>query len=210
MSLLSYTSRTVQARVKSTARDLFGTFYGRGLKNPPLVDVPKHALFICKGNVCRSPFAEKYFLQLTKRLGFAECSASSMGMEVSKNLPPPAEALLAAAELGVSLDEHRSRKIDGEAIEFSDIIIVMEALQLIALRESYQQFQHKIFLLPLFAQVYGASPRAFSLYNIPDPYGKSLEEFRVSFNAIRKSLDGFFQAVAATPRPTPNPMVSRS
>jgi protein-tyrosine phosphatase len=199
MSPVSYTPRMVRARLKSTARDLYWGVYGRGLKNPPVPDFPKHVLFICKGNVCRSPFAERYFLDLAKRLGFTECTSMSMGMEVSKNLPPPAEAVIAAAELGVSLDGHRSQRIGREAIARSDMIIVMEALQFVTLRKSYREYRGKLFLLPLFAERDGTSTRGFSLFNIPDPYGKSLDQFRLSFEAIRKCLDRLIQQIVAEP-----------
>lgn len=197
MSPVSYAPRIVRARVKSTVRDLYWAVYGRGLKNPPLADLPKHTLFICKGNVCRSPFAERYFLEVAKRLGFTECRSTSMGMEVSKNLPPPAEAVMAAAELGVSLGGHRSRRVEGEAIAASDMIIMMEALQFVILRKSYHEYRGKLFLLPLFGERDGTSTRGFSLFNIPDPYGKSLDQFRLSFEAIRKCLDRLFQQIVA-------------
>jgi protein-tyrosine-phosphatase len=199
MSPVSYTPRLVRARVKSTVRDLYWAFYGRGLKNPPLAGFPKRALFICKGNVCRSPFAERYFLEQAKRLGFTECRSMSMGMEVSKNLPPSAEAVMAAAELGVSLAGHTSRRVEREAITASDMIVVMEALQFVVLRKSYNEYRGKLFLLPLFAERDGTLTRGFSLFNIPDPYGKSLDQFRLSFEAIRKCLDRLFQQIVAEP-----------
>jgi protein-tyrosine phosphatase len=113
-----------------------------------------------------------------------------MGMEVSKNLPPPPEAVAAAAQFGVSIDRHKSRRIEPEAIASSDMIIVMEASQLVELRKAYPDHRGKIFLLTLF------SPgRRFWLPDIPDPYGKSLEQFRACYQVIQTCLDRLFEQV---------------
>lgn len=200
---MNCTQKMVREWVKKTLRDLYWGFYGKRLRNPPLLRFPKQILFVCKGNICRSPFAERYSLQLAKRFALHECKPFSMGMEVSKNLPPPSEALLAAAELGVSLDGHRSRKIDNQAVASSDMIIVMEALQFVSLQKSHHEYHDKIFLLPLFAQRDGTAARGFSLFNIPDPYGKSLDQFRLSFEAIRKCLDRLVQQIVSQARAEP-------
>jgi len=191
-------------RVKAAVRDAYWGFYGRGLKNPPIVLPPKNFVFICKGNVCRSPFAERYSILLANSLGLNTCRFSSMGLEVSQNLPPPPEALLAASELGVSLNDHRSRKVDDQTIAGFDMIVAMDARQFLYLRQYYEALLDRIFLLPLFVPMEKKSNVGFSVFNIADPYGKSLEHFHRCFQEIRVCLDSLFGAMVVVPRTRPD------
>ena len=44
--------------IKGTTREFYWRIYGRAIQNPQMPDAPGSFLFICKGNICRSPFAE--------------------------------------------------------------------------------------------------------------------------------------------------------
>ncbi|MEW6419892.1 MAG: hypothetical protein AB1480_17550, partial [Nitrospirota bacterium] len=63
------------------------------------------------------------------------------------------------------------------------------------LRELFPQFNNKIFLLPLFERNSTKMRGSFYLYNIQDPYGKSLNEFHTCFHRIERYLYGFFEKI---------------
>jgi len=185
----------VKRRLKDGLKDIYWGFYGLGLRNPALRTPPRSFLFVCKGNICRSPFAERYAMEMARRMNLRDSKFLSVGLEVSQSLPPPAEAVLAAAGLGINLEGHRSREIRDGMLATSDLIVVMDVPQLINLRRRYPCYEDKIFLLPLFRPRHRANGTRFSLLNIEDPYGKPVDHYRFCFTAIRHCLDVLFQQI---------------
>ena len=79
-------------------------------------------LFVCLGNVCRSPFAER--LAQNQLQGRKE--AASAGHYRSAGRRPPELALAAARAFGVDLASHRSRVLSRSMIEGADAIFVFD------------------------------------------------------------------------------------
>lgn len=79
-------------------------------------------LFVCFGNVCRSPFAE----QLALRDLPADRTASSAGHYPEPGRRSPREAVAVARGFGVDLRPHRSRLLSRELVEESDAIFVCD------------------------------------------------------------------------------------
>ena len=181
-------------RLKDRFRDIYWAVCAIGIKNPPLRKQPKAVLFVCKGNICRSPFAERYAIEAAKKKSLRGLQFFSAGLDVSTISPPPDEAIAAAANFGVSLDDHRSREVDEDLMSACDMIIVMEVSQFQRLRKIYREFRDKIFLLPLFGNK-SRLLRGFSLSNIPDPFGKSSDKFQCCFEAIRECLDELLRKI---------------
>ena len=179
--------------LKDRLRDIYWCVCAIGIKNPLLRNQPKTVLFLCKGNICRSPFAERYAIEAAKKKSLRGLRFFSAGLEVSTSSPPPAEAIAAAADLGVSLEDHRSREVDEDLMSACDMIIVMEVSQFLRLRKTCREFRDKIFLLPLFGN--SRHLRGFSFSNIPDPFGKSSDDFQCCFQAIRESLDELLRKI---------------
>ena len=97
-------------------------------------------LFICHGNICRSPMAEFVMKDLVKRAGledrfFIESAATSteeIWGGVGNPVYPPARQKL--AEHGLSCDGKRARQITKEDYEKYDLIIGMDHNNLKAIR----------------------------------------------------------------------------
>jgi protein-tyrosine-phosphatase/predicted ATP-grasp superfamily ATP-dependent carboligase len=86
-------------------------------------------LFVCAGNICRSPFAEYYMRQC---LGYAE--VRSVGtLQFSNRLVPETVEHVARERLGVDLTSHRSSTLTREAIEWADIALAMDHTNLVEL-----------------------------------------------------------------------------
>lgn len=179
--------------IKGDLRDLYWKIYGNSIKNPRCPALPESILFICKGNICRSPFAEHLAKKLAGSAISGEGPFSSAGLEVSRPLPPPIEAALAAKSFGIQLDGHRSRSINQDMVASFDMITAMETRQLKHLRKAFPGYHDKIFLLPLFEAKQGTKRGWFSRYNIQDPYGKNLVEFQACFQRIERCIEGLFQ-----------------
>ena len=181
--------------IKNGLKDIYWDIYGDTIENPELLRRPKSILFVCKGNVCRSPFAEWLARKISEDKGRSRMVFSSAGLEVSGQLPPPEEAIRAAEDFGVSHASHRSKKITPDAMKASDMVLAMDAGHLKVLRSAFPQFYYRIFLLPLFAPRNGRPRGSYYHYNIPDPYGQPGEGFRECFRIIEECLSGLFTEI---------------
>jgi protein-tyrosine phosphatase len=184
--------------IKGYLKDLYWSAYGKGIQNPRFPENPRSFLFICKGNICRSPFAEHLARKLTVNAATGEKAFYSVGLHVSQSLPPPREAILVAESFGIHLNGHRSRKLSQKMIESFDIVIAMQVWQFQTLRKTFPKYQDKIFLLPLFDSAESTKQRGFSQYNIQDPYGRSTDEFYACFQRIKRCLEELFEFIYKT------------
>lgn len=85
-----------------------------------------------------------------------------------------------------------SRRLTYEMLNSFDVILAMETKHLKVLRESFPNFQDKIFLLPLFERN-SSENGSFYRYNIFDPYGRSFEHFHICFQRIEMCLSEIFK-----------------
>ena len=88
----------------------------------------KRIVFICHGNICRSPMAEFVMKKLVKEVGrekeFEIDSMAVSGEEWGNPIYPPAKAKM--REHGISFGEHHAHKITPEEFAAADLIIIMD------------------------------------------------------------------------------------
>ena len=92
----------------------------------------KSILFICHGNICRSPMAEFVMKDLVKRAGLAsrfhiESAATSRG-EIGNPVYPPARRKL--AEHGITCSNHTARQLTNQDYDEYDLLIGMDSANL--------------------------------------------------------------------------------
>ncbi len=179
--------RSAKTRVKAQLKDLFWCLYGASLQNPTLPADPSSLLFVCKGNICRSPFAEKLAIEMIGSHR-ENLSILSAGTEAQEGGLCPENAVIAAGEFGVDLKEHRSTRTTAGMMEDADIVFAMDASHFRTLRLRYPAYKNKVFLLPLFLPRTETGNRHVLKYNILDPFGRGTNEFRLSYSAIQRSL----------------------
>lgn len=174
--------------LKASLKNIYWGFYGLTISNPGMPNNVQSILFVCKGNICRSPFAEKIALRNFNKT--VPLNILSVGIHVDQPKPPPDEAITAAKHFGINISEHRSRSLTYALMESFDVIAVMEAWQYRYLKKIFQEFKDKIYLLPLFEnRNHRKRGDKYSHYNIKDPYGKSVSEFIECYERITKCLD---------------------
>ena len=85
-------------------------------------------LFICHGNICRSPMAEYVFAELARRAGredeFAVASAATSREEIGNDMYPPAKACLRAH--GIPFARRHARQVTRADYDDYDLLIIME------------------------------------------------------------------------------------
>ena len=88
----------------------------------------KKILFVCHGNICRSPMAEFVMMDLVKKAGLAPQfhieSAATSREEIGNPVYPPARRKL--AEHGISCDGHAARQLTNADYEKYDLLIGMD------------------------------------------------------------------------------------
>jgi protein-tyrosine-phosphatase/predicted ATP-grasp superfamily ATP-dependent carboligase len=134
-------------------------------------------LFVCKGNICRSPFAEHY----ARGVFPPRIAVSSCGYYPVMGRESPREAVLAARSHGVDLSRHRSRPLSARALRDADIVFVFDEENRDTVRREYPFARSKTFLL-------GALEEAGNPV-IADPLGGSVEGFRASYRTTAGLVD---------------------
>ena len=101
-------------------------------------------LFVCHGNICRSPMAEFLFKRLVQERGHAQdfeiASAATSTEEIGNGVYPPAKALL--KRLGIDTTGKTARQITKRDLDYYDLIIVLsvrEDSQVLGFHQPYGQ-----------------------------------------------------------------------
>jgi protein-tyrosine-phosphatase/CelD/BcsL family acetyltransferase involved in cellulose biosynthesis/predicted ATP-grasp superfamily ATP-dependent carboligase len=142
---------------------------------------PISILFVCYGNICRSPFAEHALRRLLDdaRLPVKVASAGTypIGGRTS-----PETAIAAARSLGIELSEHRSRYASDQAISEASVVLVFDEGNLEALRARFPVPPCPVILLGLLSEGTGAARE------IIDPYGHDEGAFVAVYKQIEDAV----------------------
>lgn len=143
-------------------------------------------LFLCWGNVCRSPFAERYARMRCheRQLDFTTKSA---GVGESQGRGSPPSAIDAAADFGVDLSSHCSARISPSSINESDVVFVMDYNNYYSVIKACDDAAYKTFFL-------GALNDADSV-QIGDPFGRGVDQFLGTYGHIATAIDELLDAV---------------
>lgn len=150
---------------------------------PPMPDRVRSLLFVCKGNICRSPFAALLAARIAAEESIdVECR--SAGLVPSTDGRCPDDAAAASERFGVRLAGHQPEPLTAALVSSSDLIVVMEPAQLREVARRWPDASRKTVLLAPYAP--GAD--AYSRYNITDPFGGGPAAFDACYERLALSV----------------------
>jgi len=155
------------------------------------VKVPSRVLFVCLGNICRSPTAEGVFRHLVEKAGLQDRividSAGTGDYQIGN--PPDERASRAAKARGYVLTG-RARQVTRKDFAEFDYVIAMDEQNLRDLkRSSPGEHAHKIRLFTEFC--------SSEACEVPDPYAGGPEGFEHVLDLVEDAAQGFLRHVRA-------------
>ncbi len=154
----------------------------------------KTILFVCTGNICRSPMAEGLLRHMTRDRGGYE--ALSAGVGAMEGQPPSAHAVQAMAELGIDISQQRSRQLSADLVDRADYIFGMTQGHVDTVMLLYPRAAEKTFLLREFDDTLDNFEK-----DIPDPIGEGLEAYRECRDKIEQGIVAILRHLEQTGAP---------
>jgi protein-tyrosine phosphatase len=151
-------------------------------------------LFVCMGNICRSPTAEGVFTKLIKEQNldkhFAIDSAGTHAYHIGKG--PDLRSQKAALERGVELAHLRARKVDQEDFEAFDFLLAMDEENYSLLIEACpDEYKHKVNYFLDYAP-------HLNERIVPDPYYGGPYGFERVLDMVEEASAGFLKSLQET------------
>ncbi|MGC8119184.1 low molecular weight protein-tyrosine-phosphatase [Marinobacter sp. VGCF2001] len=147
-------------------------------------------LFVCLGNICRSPSAEGVFRELAREQGMLDRlqidSCGTGDWHIGKS--PDERATAAASRRGIDISDLRARQFRAEDLDRFDYVLVMDRSNLADVREIWHQNG-------------GTEPRLFlefgdsRLAEVPDPYFGGEAGFEHVLDLIHGASQGLLQTI---------------
>jgi len=140
-------------------------------------------VFVCTGNICRSPMAEGFLRHKWLEIERRDLNVSSMGTHGLDNAPPTEYAQAVCMEHGFDISFHRSRFLVGDELQKAELIFCMEPAHKQFVQTFFPWHRDRVFLL-------GAWPeKETRKSSIPDPMGRDYEYYQRIFGMIRDHIE---------------------
>src|SRR5207237_4657560 len=143
--------------------------------------IVKSVLFVCTGNICRSPIAEGLFRRLIGNR--RDIEVASAGVHAVRGQPPSLYAVQVCEEDGVDISDFRSQPLTATLIDRATHIFAMTGAHLETIQMLFPQGAEKSFLLREFEE-----PGTTVWRDVLDPIGLGREVYEVCARTIKNAL----------------------
>ncbi len=148
-------------------------------------------LFVCMGNICRSPTAEGVFRHIVEQEGLSHAittdSAGTHAYHVGE--PPDRRAQSTAVSRGLDISDLRARRVHGNDFDEFDYVIAMDSdNHAILMSESPANLQDRIYMFLDFAA-------DLNVRDVPDPYYGGQQGFEKVFDMVEAASRGLLDDI---------------
>ena len=153
-------------------------------------------LFVCTGNICRSPMAKGVFRTLVRNAGLADAFTIDSAGTYEGHVGQPASllAIEAAGRRGYDIADHRARLLTNEDLERFEYPMAMDRSHLAALRwMASRKWQDR-------PQMLMRSAPDLNVIDIPDPYGGPASGYAQALDLIEAGCEGLLAKLAPLAR----------
>jgi len=150
-------------------------------------------LFVCMGNICRSPLAEGAYRKAMDQCGLsAHCHADSAGtLKYHVGSAPDLRAQAVARDVGIDISSQRARHIVREDFDNFDLMLAMD-------RDNMRDLQRvKPGISPVRIQLFLDYAPDFQLDEMPDPYYGTTDDFMLVRDAAIEGANGLVRTLFA-------------
>jgi glycine hydroxymethyltransferase len=155
---------------------------------------PRTILFVCTGNICRSPMAEGLFRHLTE--GRSDLRVASAGVSAIRGQPPSIHTVEVLRRLGIDLARFRSQPLTDDLVAEATWIFAMTRSHLDTIHLLFPQAAEKAFLVCEFDPELAATT-----LDIPDPIGLGLDAYERTRDILNCALPSVLQFINQYPEP---------
>jgi protein-tyrosine-phosphatase len=160
------------------------------------VGLPRTVLFVCHGNICRSPYAAHVFQRALPPVLDEYMSVVSAGF-IGPDRPAPATAIEAAAARGIDLRGHRSALLHADLVRAIDLTIVMEAVQRDQVTLWYGAAPRRVVVLG------DLDPQPIETRTVRDPILQPLQVFSDTYARIDRCVAELYRHMTGEEPATP-------
>jgi len=158
----------------------------------------KRVVFLCTGNICRSPLAEVIAARKFESLGLSFCSA---GLETTCGWPASGSSFDYAAAQGISLDDHRSQPVTGDLLADAAWVIGMTRGHAAIFGSRYRDlYDGAIGIVGAPGVDLARQTHSPEAEEVNDPYGMSSDHYLACGDQISRLLEGWTPVFAGMQR----------
>jgi protein-tyrosine-phosphatase len=166
---------------------------GLGLRKERSRKIPTHArsfLFVCFGNIMRSPMCEALMKRALESVG-VDMRVTSAGLNATPGRPAHPWSVLAARDFGIDLSQHRARLLSFDMLEQADAIFAMDYQNHVELLCRYPAVKEKVFMLSAYAGDDYASTE------IRDPFYGNENETKSCYRILQNCVNNLIAVVTS-------------